>query len=166
MLLSVICEGGGAAGNNPINSPTPNLPRRINNFFGRNHQIINAGIGALSLSISALAAKFGFDALQLQEAFNVTQEELVRSNRELTESNRELAEANRQLADALNQSNNSKESSGSSYGIFRTIVDLFQAGRFFANRRGRRSGSRDPNDSEFNTPPSGRAHRENRERDR
>ena len=77
------------------------------------------------------------------------------------------------MAEALNQSNNSEESSVSYYRIFCTIADLFQVGRtlfdfgrFFTNRGGRPSGSKDPNDTEFNTPPSGRAHRESRERDR
>ena len=90
------------------------------------------------------------------------QEELIRSNRE-------VAEVNRQLVDALNQHNNSsEESSGSSYGVLRAIADLFQVSRtlfdlrrFFANRDGGRpSGRRNPNDTEFNTPPSGSAHRD------
>jgi len=170
----------GATRNNPINSSNPNLYNRFNNFFERHQYITNAGIAAFTLILGGLTAKFGFDALQYQQAaynlqqqLNELQEAIIRSNQELAESIRELAEVNRQLAGALNQSNNSEESSGSYYRIFRIIADLsqigrtlFDFGRFFTNRGGHTSGSRDSNDTEFTTPPSGRAHRERRERDR
>lgn len=163
----------GATRNNPINSSNPNLYNRFNNFFERHQYITTAGINTFTLILGVLSAKFGFDALQLQQQSNELQEAIIRSNQELAESIRELAEVNRQLAEALNQSNNSEESSGSYYRIFRIIADLsqigrtlFDFGRFFTNRGGHTSGSRDSNDTEFTTPPSGRAHRERRERDR
>ena len=103
----------------------------------------------------------GYEALQAQQEANMFQERLISCIQE-------LAESNRQLADAVNnQRTNSEESSGSYYGVFRTINDLFQVGRglfdlrrFFANRdAGRLSGTRDPKDTGFSTPPSGSARR-------
>ena len=59
---------------------------------------------------------------------------------------------------------------GGLYEIFRIIADLFQVGRtlfdfgrFFNNKGRRHSGSRNPNDTEFNSSSFGRAHRESRE---
>jgi len=141
------------------------LHNRFNDFFARHQSIINAGLGALTFLTGLAGAKFGFDALQSQQAANMLLEELIRSNQDVAESNRELAETNRQVAEALNQSNNSD---GSYSRIFRTVVDLFQFGRtlfdlrrFFTDRDGGRpSGRRNPNDTDFNTPPSGSAHRD------
>jgi len=108
MLLSVICKRG-ATRNNPINSSNPNLYNRFNNFFERHQYITNAGIAAFTLILGGLTAKFGFDALQYQQAAynlqqqsNELQEAIIRSNQELAESIREFAEVNRQLAEALN----------------------------------------------------------------
>lgn len=151
----------GAVANNPINSSNSNSYNSFTNFLARNHVIINVGLSTFSIFISLVGIKIGFDALQVQQEANILQEELIRSNRE-------VAEVNRQLVDALNQPNNSEESSGSSYGVLRAIGDLFQVSRtlfdlrrFFANRDGGRpSGRRNPNDTEFNTPPSGSAHRD------
>lgn len=158
----------GAVANNPINSSNSNSYNSFTDFFARHHVIINVGLSTFSIFISLVGIKIGFDALQVQQEANILQEELIRSNREVAESNRELAEVNRQLADALNQPNNSEESSGSSYRVLRAIGDLFQVSRtlfdlrrFFANRDGGRpSGRRNPNGTEFNTPPSGSAHRD------
>ena len=151
----------GAVANNPINSSNSNSYNSFTNFLARNHVIINVGLSTFSIFISLVGIKIGFDAFQVQQEANILQEELIRSNWE-------VAEVNRQLVDALNQHNNSEESSGSSYGVLRAIGDLFQVSRtlfdlrrFFANRDGgQASGRRNPNDTEFNTPPSGSAHRD------
>jgi len=92
----------GATRNNPINSSNPNLYNRFNNFFERHQYITTAGINTFTLILGVLSAKFGFDALQLQQQSNELQEAIIRSNQELAESIREFAEVNRQLAEALN----------------------------------------------------------------
>ena len=162
-LESVFQRRGAIRGNFP-NSSSQNTLESLNNFLGRHQFIINAGISTLSVLVSFVGLNITYKTYEAQlEANNLTKE-LIKSNEEVVKSNEKVVEALKQRSQ--------EESTRRYIDYVARAIDLVQIGRNlfdfarfgWRNRNGRPSGNRNPGDSNFDTPPSGSAFRENRSR--
>lgn len=146
------------------NFPNPSNQIRVqslNNYLGRHQYIVNAGLSTFTLLVSLVGLNIALKAYEAQQEANNLTKELIKSNEEVVKSNEKVVEALKQRSQ--------EESTRRYIDYVARASDLVQIGRNllgfarfgWRNRNGRPSGNRNPGDSNFDTPPSGRAYREN-----
>lgn len=152
----------GAVRNNFPNSSNQNTLQSLNNLLGRNQYVVNAAFSTFTLLISFAGLHIALKAFQAQLDANMLTKELIESNKKLVESNKKMAEAIEQY--------NKERSISRYFDMFRGLQGLVELARIgFArfgniNSGGRPSGTRNPEESDYDTPPSGRAFRDNQSR--